>query len=50
MVPDLRATHAREKFLRSVRASAVEPVGFLMVDPLHFEAALQVHSASVLVR
>jgi hypothetical protein len=33
VVADLAATHAAEKLLCPVRASAVEAVGLLMVDP-----------------
>jgi hypothetical protein len=35
-------THAAEKFLCPVRASAVERIGFLMVDPAHLETVMQV--------
>jgi hypothetical protein len=41
MMPDLGAAHAAEKFLCPIRASAVEAVGFLMIDALHFKAAVQ---------
>ena len=41
MVADLGAADAAEKFLRPIRAGAVERIGFLVVDALHFEAAIQ---------
>ena len=34
---DLAATQAAEIFLRPIRAGAVQAVGFLVVDALHFE-------------
>ena len=39
MVADLGAAQAAEIFLRPIRAGAVERIGFLMVDALHFESA-----------
>jgi hypothetical protein len=39
-VADFRASHAAEKFLCPIRASAVEAVRLVMVDPLHFKAAV----------
>ena len=41
VVADFAPTHAAEKFLCPVRASAIEAVGLLMVDPLHFVMAVQ---------
>jgi hypothetical protein len=41
MVLDLRPAHPSEETLRIIRASVVERVGFLMVDPFHDEAAMQ---------
>jgi hypothetical protein len=41
MMADLRAAHAGEKRFGVVGASVVERVGFLMVDALHDEAAMQ---------
>lgn len=32
---DFGAAHTREKFLSAIRASAVEAVGFLVIDALH---------------
>jgi len=40
MMSDLGTAHAAEKFLCPIRASAVEAVGFLVVDALHFKAAI----------
>jgi hypothetical protein len=42
MVPNLGTAHAAEKFLCPIGASAVERIGVLMVDPLHFEAAVKI--------
>jgi hypothetical protein len=39
MVADFGAAGAAEKFLRPIRASAVISVGFLVIDPAHFEQA-----------
>jgi hypothetical protein len=41
MVPNLRAAHTAEKFLCPIGASAVERIGFFVVDTLHFKAAMQ---------
>jgi hypothetical protein len=41
MVANLSAAHAAEKLFRPVRAGAVEAVRLLMIDALHFEAAVQ---------
>jgi hypothetical protein len=40
--PDLDAAHTAEKFLCLIRASTVEAIRLLMVDPLHFEAAMRI--------
>ena len=50
VVPDLRAAHAAEKFLRPIRASAVEAIGFLVVDPLHFKAACNSFQLAAFIR
>lgn len=44
------ATQAAEMFVSLVRASAVEAVGLLMVDPLHFETFVQVIPCGAFVR
>src|SRR4051794_13115828 len=38
---DFGAAHAAEKLFRPIRAGAVEAVRLLMVNALHFEAAVQ---------
>jgi hypothetical protein len=43
MVPSSRAAEAAEIAFRFVRASAVQRVSFLMVDPAHFKAIFQTH-------
>ncbi len=40
MVADLGAPETAKIFLGPIRAGAVEAVGFLMVDPLHFKAIM----------
>ena len=50
MVPNLGTAHAAEKFLCPIGASAVERIGVLMVDPLHFEAAEKVVPCAGFVR
>ena len=39
MVADFGAAQAAEIAFRPIRASAVQAVGFLVIDPLHFKAA-----------
>ena len=39
---DFSAAKAAEIFLRLVRASAIEAVRFLVIDPLHFEVGAKV--------
>ena len=41
VVSDLGTAHPGEKLLYPISAGAVERIGFLVVDPLHFEAAVQ---------
>jgi hypothetical protein len=41
VVADLGTAHAAKEFLRPIGASAVEAVRLLMVDALHFEAAMK---------
>ena len=41
MNADLGTAQAAEIFLSPIRASTVEAIGFLMVDPLHFEPLMQ---------
>jgi len=41
MVTDLRAAHTAEKFLCPIRASAVEAIGFFVIDALHFVLGMQ---------
>jgi hypothetical protein len=41
MVAELGAAEAAEILLGHIRASAVEAVGVLMVDPLHIEVGMQ---------
>jgi hypothetical protein len=45
MVADLGAAHAGEKFLCPIRTGAVRAVGFLVIDALHFEAAVKIVGA-----
>ena len=40
VMADFSAAHTAEKFLRPIRAGAVETVSLLMVDALHFKAAV----------
>ena len=42
VVTDLAAPDAAEKFLGPIGAGAVEAVSLLVVDPLHFKAAIWV--------
>jgi len=42
MVPDLATPYAGEKFFCPIGASARERIGFLMIDPLHFELAVKI--------
>jgi hypothetical protein len=42
MVANLTTAHAAEKFLRPIGAATVEAVSLLMIDPLHFELAVQI--------
>jgi hypothetical protein len=35
------AAHAAEKFLCPIRASAVEAIGFFVIDPFHFVRGMQ---------
>lgn len=49
MVLDLAATHAAEKFLRPIRTSVVEAVGFLMVDTLHLVSGMKLVPCAGLV-
>ena len=41
VVPGFGATEAAEILLSEVRASAVEAVGFAVIDPLHLESRMQ---------
>jgi hypothetical protein len=41
VVADLGAAHTAEKFLCPIRASAIETIRFLVIDTLHFEAAMK---------
>ena len=41
MVANFGAAHAAEKFLCPIRAGAVEAVRLFVIDPLHFELAVQ---------
>ena len=50
VVSNLGATHAAEKFLRPIRASAVEAVRYLVIDALHFEASMKIVPARGLIR
>jgi len=40
MVADFGAAHTTEKFLCLIRASTVEAVRLLVIDPLHFKAGI----------
>jgi hypothetical protein len=41
MVPDLRPPHPGKERFGVIRAGIVERIGFLVIDPLHDEAAMQ---------
>jgi hypothetical protein len=42
MVTDLATTDAAEEAFHPIRAGTIEAVGFLVVDPPHLEAGMQV--------
>jgi hypothetical protein len=42
MMPDLGAAHAAEQVLGPIGASAVQAVRLLMINALHFEAAVEI--------
>jgi hypothetical protein len=49
VLADLRASQPRDIALRLVRAGAVLALGFAMIDPLHFEARMEIVPSSRLV-
>jgi hypothetical protein len=49
VVADFSPAHTAEKFLCPIRASAVEAVCLLVIDPLHFETAVEVVPGAGLV-
>ena len=42
VMPDLGTPHAAEKFLRPIRASAVQAVRLFVVDALHLITGMQI--------
>jgi hypothetical protein len=42
VMADLAPPHPAEKFLRPIRAGTVQAVRILMIDALHFEAAVKI--------